>query len=123
MSQKMFIGFGSFFGLIGIMYLSLGLAFNSSNAEASYTLLALAFVLFVNAYLFPQIRENDERAKTIRQKAFFYSYFISVGYILIFGGLISANLLSLTTYEVLTTLSAMMVVTPSISMLILSKRM
>ena len=123
MTRNMFIGFGTFFALVGIMSVSLGWIYNSNNAGTGYVQLALALVLFVNAYLFSQIRENDERAKVIRQKAFFYSYFFSVGYILIFGALNSTNLLPVTTYEVLTALSALMIITPSISMIILSKRM
>lgn len=114
---------GIFFTFIGIMYVALGWTFNSNNAETGYVLIALAFILFVNVFLFPQFHQNDERAKTIRQKAFFYSYFFSVGYILIFGGLAAGNVLSLTTYETLTTLSAIMIVTPALLMVILAKRM
>jgi len=62
MTRNMFIGFGTFFALVGIMSVSLGWIYNSNNAGTGYVQLALALVLFVIAYLFSQIRENDERA-------------------------------------------------------------
>lgn len=121
MSRKFFIGFGIFFAIFGGISVAAGWSSDNGAGTGSITL-ALAFILFVNAYLFPQIRENDERIRDIRQKSFFYSYFFSIGYILLFGALASENVLPFTTYEALTWLTVLMVLTPAIILIILAKR-
>ncbi|QAT68004.1 permease [Bacillus glycinifermentans] len=79
------------------------------------------FIMFFRlGYLYPQFKKNDERYKLIQQKAMFYNYFISMGYLFIFF-ILANNIINLSAQTVIVILGALIIATVNILFIIFSK--
>ncbi|MCM3762423.1 hypothetical protein M3212_16745 [Alkalihalobacillus oceani] len=84
---------------------------------------SVAVMAFCYSYLFPQFKEKDERAQTIRQKGIYYAMFVMIISLIIIMLLIQYSILSLTTLAVVRILISLVLITISLSWVILAKKM
>ncbi len=77
---------------------------------------------FCLSYLFPQFKDNDERTKKIRDRGLFYSYFITLLYMLVIMLTYQLEIVMLTGYQTVCLLVALMLSTTFLSFVVLSKR-
>lgn len=109
-----------------MLILSLYTFFSSwVNGKPGFVMSFLPFSLFIMffrlGYLYPQFKKNDERYKLIQQKAMFYNYFISMGYLFIFFILLTNNIINLSAQTVIAILGALIIATVNILFIIFSK--
>ncbi|MDQ0268353.1 hypothetical protein [Cytobacillus purgationiresistens] len=116
---RSFIFFGSIFFIIGVIILLIG---NQEILGAYTSLFALSFMCFCLAYLYPQIKENDERAQKIREKAMYNGYIFLMVYIIIFMFLFRFNLIQLDGSQTINLLSCLIIVTLFSNLVVLAKR-
>jgi hypothetical protein len=117
------------FLLFGLVFLSnsLFLLFSSISTGAFFAgyelvFLGTAVMSFCLAYLYPQFKDNDERAKRIRERGMFISYFFILGYMIILMPLLQFELIVLSGYQTVSLLSTMTIITVFSSFVVLSKR-
>lgn len=117
------------FLLFGLIFLSnsLLLLFSSISTGAFFAgyelvFLGTAVMSFCLAYLYPQFKDNDERAKRIRERGMFISYFFILGYMIILMPLLQFELIVLSGYQTVSLLSTMTIITVFSSFVVLSKR-
>lgn len=84
--------------------------------------IGMTVMCFCLSYLFPQFKENDERAKTIREKGIYLGYFFTLGYMVILMLLFQFQLLELNGYQTVCLLATSVIITVFISFVVLSKR-
>lgn len=94
----------------------------SAPVPQTYLLFALAIMNFSLSYLYPHLKQKDERAKLIRQKGMFYSYFALLVYYAALTIIIHFNIFTLSAMEVLNIIVALTICTVFISWVILAKR-
>ncbi|MDQ0257980.1 uncharacterized membrane protein YobD (UPF0266 family) [Evansella vedderi] len=123
-------GFGKIFFIGGIMFscmfgflIFVSIMTNSAPQYSFYIILAMAVMSFCLSYLYPQFRENKERAKRIKEKGMFISFFFIFGYMLIFMVLFQFNILDLDGYETISILVPLTIITVWISFVVYSKRL
>ena len=100
------------------------IAFMAKAAPPHMTYLLFAFTVmsFSLSYLYPHLKEKDERAKMIRQKGMFYSYFALLFYYFILVLIIEFDILPLSAIDVLNILIVLTISTVFISWVLLAKR-
>lgn len=85
-------------------------------------LIGVSVMAFCNAYLYPQLKSNDERAKAIREKGMFYSYFMILMVLAIFMGLFQFTGLNLSGYQTVSVIATLMMIIVFSSFVVMSKR-
>ncbi|MDU0072475.1 MULTISPECIES: hypothetical protein [Bacillus] len=111
----------SFLMLILSLYIFFSLWVNGkSEFEMTFLPFSLFIMFFRLGYLYPQFKKNDERYKLIQQKAMFYNYFISMGYLFIFF-ILANNIINLSAQTVIVILGALIIATVNILFIIFSK--
>ncbi|ASB86871.1 permease [Bacillus sonorensis] len=111
----------SFLMLILSLYIFFSLWVNGkSEFEMAFLPFSLFIMFFRLGYLYPQFKKNDERYKLIQQKAMFYNYFISMGYLFIFF-ILGNNIINLSAQTVIVILGALIIATVNILFMIFSK--
>ena len=111
----------SFLMLILSLYIFFSLWVNGkSGFEMTFLPFSLFIMFFRLGYLYPQFKKNDERYKLIQQKAMFYNYFISMGYLFIFF-ILGNNIINLSAQTVIVILGALIIATVNILFMIFSK--
>ncbi|WP_419957997.1 hypothetical protein [Psychrobacillus psychrotolerans] len=76
------------FMIIGFIMLINTVIINGANILAGkfpngFMAVALTIMAFCLAYLVPHFAAKDERAKTIRERSIYISYFLGIGYVII----------------------------------------
>lgn len=74
------------------------------------------------AYLYPQFKKKDERVTHIKQKGMSVSYFFFIGYAIIFMVLLETNLLTISAYQLLSLLTALMISTVFLSFVFFARK-
>ncbi|QUW23452.1 hypothetical protein JSQ81_07995 [Sporosarcina sp. Marseille-Q4063] len=120
--QRAFIVLGSLFLLFSIMFSTATLFVGIFPVGHELMMLSISIMVFCNAYLYPQFKSNDERSRVIREKGMFYSYFILVGFLVIFMALFQLNLINLDGYQMVCVIASLLVSTVFSSMVVVSKR-
>jgi hypothetical protein len=120
--QTAFIVLGSLFLLFSIIFSTATLSTRVFPVGHELMLLSISIMAFCNAYLYPQFKSNDERSRAIREKGMFYSYFILVGFLVIFMALFQLNLVNLDGYQMVCVIAALLISTVFSSMVVVSKR-
>lgn len=83
---------------------------------------AMVMVICIcNGYLAPQMANNDERTKFIRQKGMFYSYFAIIFYLVVLMSLIYFDVLAIGALHVVMLITFLVVSTVFVSMVVVSK--
>lgn len=95
---------------------------NAAPIPQTYLLFAMMVMTFSLSYLYPHLKQKDERAKMIRQKGMFYSYFALLIYYAVLTIIIGYDILPLSAMQVLNILVALTICTVFISFVILAKR-
>lgn len=78
-------------------------------------------ICICNGYLAPQLQQQDERAKFIRQKGMFYSYFANVFYLMVLMALLGLHILVISALHVVLLITFLIVTTVFVSMVVVSK--
>jgi hypothetical protein len=112
------IGFLMMFGFMVFVAIMV----KESPIPQTYLLFAMAVMTFSLSYLYPHFKQKDERAKMIRRKGMFYSYFALMIYYAVLTIVIEYDILSLSAMDVLNILVALTISTVFISFVILAKR-
>ncbi|WP_210471270.1 hypothetical protein [Sporosarcina sp. 6E9] len=120
--QTAFIVLGSLFLLFSIIFSTATISIGIFPVGHELIMLSVSIMAFCNAYLYPQFKSNDERSRSIREKGMFYSYFVLVGYLVVFMTLFQFNLLNLDGYQMVCVIAALLISTVFISMVVISKR-
>ncbi|MFA1822343.1 permease [Virgibacillus oceani] len=107
--------------LVGFMLFAAYMA-KAAPPQQTYIIFALMVMTFSLSYLYPHLKQKDERAKLIRQKGMFYSYFALVFYYIILTLIIQFDILQLTAMDLLNILVVLTICTVFLSWVILAKR-
>lgn len=112
---------GTIFFCLFTFFIFVGIMANSEPLPQTYMLFAMTVMAFCMGYLYPQIKQKDERMKLIRQKALIYSFAALVVYYIALTGIIQFDILVLSAMQVLNILGALTISTVFISWVIASK--
>lgn len=121
-AQITFIVLGSLFLLFSILFSTASVYSGKFPVGPELMMLSLSIMAFCNAYLFPQFKTKDERSSVIREKGMFYSYFIIVGFLVVFMTLFQFKLINLDGYQMVCVIAALLISTVFSSMVVVSKR-
>jgi len=120
--RRLFLLFGFIFLSISLLLLFSSISTGAFFAGYELVFLGTAVMSFCLAYLYPQFKDNDERAKRIRERGMFISYFFILGYMIILMPLLQFELIVLSGYQTVSLLSTMTIITVFTSFVVLSKR-
>lgn len=123
MTRKVFFTAGMFLFILFLIVSVIPLLTGIENFNYNSLLfLSLSTLSFSQYQLYPQLKEKDERAKTIHSKSVFYSSF---AFILMMGVLlvtVSLNPASLNTVNLLKVLVTLFIVFYSLALIIVAKK-
>lgn len=121
-SRGLFLVLGFFrAGMFGFIVFAAVMA-NAFPPTSTYIMPSLGIMAFCMSYLYPQIKQKDERMKLIRQKGLEYAYFALLAYFMILMIILQFNLLTLSVLDVLYILTALTICTVFICMVIAAKK-
>jgi hypothetical protein len=120
--RRLFLLFGFIFLSNSLLLLFSSISTGAFFAGYELVFLGTAVMSFCLAYLYPQFKDNDERAKRIRERGMFISYFFILGYMIILMPLLQFELIVLSGYQTVSLLSTMTIITVFTSFVVLSKR-
>ncbi|SDK18691.1 hypothetical protein [Sediminibacillus albus] len=120
--QRQFIIFGVLFLIFGILFTAASITKGVFPMGHDIIQFAVSVMAFCNAYLYPHFREKDERAKRIREKGMFVSYFFILGYMLVLMALFQFNLLTLDGYQTVSVMAALTMTTVFVSFVVFARR-
>lgn len=81
-----------------------------------------AFICFARGYIYHQFKQKDERANFIKQKGMKYSFIALLIYLVLILYGTYFNVITLTIFEIISTVIALTLITLFTSMIILSKK-
>ncbi|MFD1363252.1 permease [Lentibacillus salinarum] len=113
---------GILFLLMSGFLIVIAIMANAAPVPMTYMCITFTVVAFSASYLYPQLRQKDERAKMIRQKGMFYSFFALLIYLIVLTFLIGNDIVPLDAMDVLNILVSLTISTVFISWVILAKR-
>lgn len=109
--RRLFYLFGVVMFLIFSVRLFLMVAMDTFSLVETLSWGGMTYMCFAIGYLQPQIAQNDERAKYIKQKTMQYSLITILVFFLLISFITQTGILSLTSQEVLSILIAFSVFT------------
>ncbi|MCY9376509.1 hypothetical protein MOF34_15640 [Bacillus sp. T17B1] len=117
------------FYLLGVLFLMLlGVIafFRIATNSLSYLEILMygtaAFICFARGYIYPQFKHNDERVKFIKQKGMKFSFNALLIYLVVILYGTYLNVITLSVFEVVSTLIALTLITLFSSWVILVKK-
>ncbi|CAM3931468.1 hypothetical protein [Alkalicoccus chagannorensis] len=118
-----------FFVIAGILFLLYGALLTAGSiytgtffAGHDIGILSLSVLCFALAWLHPQFKDNDERARMIREKGMLFSYFFLVFYLVFLMGITQFNVVYLDAYQALSLVAALMTTTVPMTFVFLARR-
>lgn len=120
-SKTQFLILGIIFSLLSGMWLFVAVMAGSAPAGTFYIIFSMTVMSFCLSYLYPEFKQNDERIKLIKQKGTFTSFFIFLGYLMIFFTLFQFWNIDITPQYMIQILAGLMISTVSISFVFYSK--
>lgn len=121
-SRMTYFIFGFIFLAFAGLFLSASITAGVFPVGHDVILIGVSVMAFCNAYLYPQLKSNDERAKAIREKGMFYSYFMILMVLAIFMGLFQFTGLNLSGYQTVSVIATLMMIIVFSSFVVMSKR-
>lgn len=113
-------------GCLFVCFTGLGVALfiATNNFIPGYTFApaTMAIIAFCGSYLYPQMKQNDERSKFIRQKGMFYAFFMILIFLAVLAWLVQFNILVMTVKQIIPLVLFLVIGTVFISMVIAAKR-
>lgn len=122
-SKAQFMAFAFLFFLFSLIFSVASISRGLYPAGPDVILLGVSVVALCQAYLVPHFQGQDERARRIKEKGMWISYFFILGYIVLFMGLFQLNLLVLDSFQTLALLAALVMMTVFISFVVYAKRL
>ncbi|MEW9503032.1 hypothetical protein [Jeotgalibacillus marinus] len=123
MNRNLFLICGVFFFLMFI--LMIGSTFIAGDESFNYNsliFLSMAILSLSQYYMFPHLKENDERSKEIKLKSIFYSNIVFAGLMVLILLILTINLISIEAVDLLKLMIALFIVISPILMILISKR-
>ncbi|MFS0646869.1 permease [Siminovitchia sp. 179-K 8D1 HS] len=120
-SRISFFVLGIFFSVMGGFMICASFMTNSVPSSMVYIQLAMAIMSFCLSYLYPQFRQKDERMKLIRQKGMLASFVALMIYLFVFNIGLQFDFFILTANELIHILTALIISTVFISLVVYSK--
>lgn len=120
--QRMFFILGIFFLANGIILSVASISTGRFPVGFDVMSFAISIMAFCNGYLYPQFQAKDERSRVIREKGMFYSYFMLIGYLVVFMVLFQFTPFFLDGYQTVSVVAALLIATVFTSFVVVSKR-
>ncbi|MEW9503378.1 hypothetical protein [Jeotgalibacillus marinus] len=120
--KNLFLICGVLFFLMFILMIGSTFIAGESFNYDSLIFLSMVILSLSQYYMFPHLKENDERSKEIKVKSVFYSMIVFQGLVGLILLILTINPISIETVDLLKLIITLIIVIPSILMILVSKR-
>ncbi|GAK06115.1 hypothetical protein JCM19037_4688 [Geomicrobium sp. JCM 19037] len=108
-------------GILIALFVTLIMLGTGAVRGFEFIFLGVAIMCFCLSYLHPQFKENDERARKIKERGMFYSFFIMLGVVTVLITIVLLQVIQVGVLQILGLLAGIMIAVMYVSFVILSR--